>query len=93
MRGSHSTSTKTLGSFVIALVLGIAAQAQSTSSVNGSAKTVAPEQRTARYLETIRKSPPQQLAFFLQMPKGGDLHNHRLQWQLEEQFKAFESQY
>ena len=38
--------------------------------------TSSPEQRTARYLESIRKSPPQQLAFFLQMPKGGDLHNH-----------------
>lgn len=34
------------------------------------------EARTARYLESIRKSPPKQLAFFLQMPKGGDLHNH-----------------
>ena len=76
MRVSHSTTTKTLGSFVIALVLVIAAQAQRTSSSNASAKTVAPEQRTSRYLDTIRKSPPQQLAFFLQMPKGGDLHNH-----------------
>src|SRR5262245_43797636 len=34
------------------------------------------EQRTARYFETIRKSPPQQLAFLLKMPKGADLHNH-----------------
>jgi hypothetical protein len=35
-----------------------------------------PEQKTARYFESIRKSPPQQFAFLLQMPKGGDLHNH-----------------
>ena len=35
-----------------------------------------PEQNTARYFESIRKSPPQQLAFLLKMPKGGDLHNH-----------------
>lgn len=40
------------------------------------ASAAGPEERTARYLESIRKSPPRQLAFFLQMPKGGDLHNH-----------------
>ena len=34
------------------------------------------EQRTASYFETIRKSPPKQLAFLLKMPKGADLHNH-----------------
>jgi hypothetical protein len=34
------------------------------------------EQKTARYFETLRKSPPQQLAFLLQMPKGADLHSH-----------------
>jgi len=34
------------------------------------------EQKTASYFETIRKSPPKQLAFLLKMPKGGDLHNH-----------------
>src|SRR5215208_7648990 len=36
----------------------------------------ASEQRTASYFESIRKSPPKQLAFLLKMPKGGDLHNH-----------------
>jgi hypothetical protein len=34
------------------------------------------EQKTASYFESIRKSPPKQLAFLLKMPKGGDLHNH-----------------
>ncbi|HEX6649035.1 MAG TPA: hypothetical protein VF075_05835, partial [Pyrinomonadaceae bacterium] len=34
------------------------------------------EQKTATYFESIRKSPPQQLAFLLKMPKGADLHNH-----------------
>src|ERR1044072_4007756 len=34
------------------------------------------EQKAAAYFESIRKSPPQQLAFMLKMPKGGDLHNH-----------------
>ena len=35
-----------------------------------------PEQRTARYYESIRTKPPQLLAFMRRMPKGGDLHNH-----------------
>lgn len=34
------------------------------------------EQRTAHYLDSIRKQPPLLLAFLLDMPKGGDLHNH-----------------
>src|SRR5678815_721127 len=34
------------------------------------------EQKTATYFESIRKSPPKQLAFLLKMPKRGDLHNH-----------------
>ncbi len=35
-----------------------------------------PTERASRYFESIRNSPPQLLAFLLQMPKGGDLHNH-----------------
>lgn len=35
-----------------------------------------PEQRTAHYLESIRKQPPLLLAFLRDMPKGADLHNH-----------------
>ena len=35
-----------------------------------------PEEKTARYFESIQKSPPKQMAFLLKMPKGGDLHNH-----------------
>jgi adenosine deaminase len=34
------------------------------------------EQRTARYFESIRKSPPQMFAFLKRMPKGADLHSH-----------------
>jgi len=34
------------------------------------------EQRTAHYLDSIRKQPQMLLAFFRDMPKGGDLHNH-----------------
>ena len=32
--------------------------------------------RASRYFESVRNSPPQLLAFLLQMPKGADLHNH-----------------
>ena len=35
-----------------------------------------PTERTVRYFDSIRNSPPKLLAFLLQMPKGGDLHNH-----------------
>ena len=34
------------------------------------------EQKTARYLESIRNQPSLLLAFLHEMPKGGDLHNH-----------------
>ncbi|HYA23006.1 MAG TPA: adenosine deaminase [Terriglobales bacterium] len=34
------------------------------------------EQRTARYLDSVRQRPPLLLAFLRDMPKGGDLHNH-----------------
>jgi len=34
------------------------------------------EQRTARYLDSVRKQPPLMLAFLRDLPKGGDLHNH-----------------
>jgi adenosine deaminase len=34
------------------------------------------EQRTARYLESVRKQPGLLLPFLRDLPKGGDLHNH-----------------
>jgi adenosine deaminase len=34
------------------------------------------EQRTARYLESVRRQPSLLLAFLREMPKGGDLHIH-----------------
>jgi adenosine deaminase len=34
------------------------------------------EQRTGRYLESVRTQPTLALAFLREMPKGGDLHNH-----------------
>jgi len=41
-----------------------------------SAQRGTAEQKTANYFESIRKSPPKQMAFLLKMPKGADLHNH-----------------
>ena len=34
------------------------------------------EQKTARYLDSVRSQPPLLLAFLHDIPKGGDLHNH-----------------
>ena len=34
------------------------------------------EQKTARYLDSVRKQPSLLTAFLHDMPKGGDLHNH-----------------
>jgi hypothetical protein len=50
--------------FIIACACGISAQ------------TTAQTEKTARYFESVRNSPPKLFAFLLQMPKGGDLHNH-----------------
>jgi hypothetical protein len=35
-----------------------------------------PEQKTARYLDSVRHQPSLLLAFLHDAPKGGDLHNH-----------------
>jgi adenosine deaminase len=35
-----------------------------------------PEQKTARYLDSVRNQPSLLLAFLQDVPKGGDLHNH-----------------
>ncbi len=37
---------------------------------------VSSEAQTARYFENIHKDPNLLVAFLLEMPKGGDLHNH-----------------
>ena len=53
---------------LIVLSCGLTLRAQNARKVS--------EQKTATYFESIRKSPPKQLAFLLNMPKGADLHNH-----------------
>jgi adenosine deaminase len=52
------------------LIIGCLASSAAAQSVAGA------EQRTARYLESIRRQPSLQLAFLRDMPKGGDLHVH-----------------
>ena len=42
----------------------------------GVAAAQSSEQRTARYLDSLRKQPQLLLAFVRDLPKGGDLHNH-----------------
>jgi adenosine deaminase len=44
--------------------------------LNGGKKKLSPEQKTARYFESIRNHPLLLHAFLQQMPKGADLHNH-----------------
>jgi adenosine deaminase len=41
-----------------------------------TAQTSSPEQRTIRYMDSVRHQKPVLLAFLRDMPKGGDLHNH-----------------
>lgn len=75
---------------VLAVACSFLSQAQQIGSAHFLTKTppapiqrraatelaAAVEQKTARYFESLRKSPPQQLAFLLRMPKGADLHSH-----------------
>jgi adenosine deaminase len=49
---------------------------QSALLLSALAAAQNPEQRTAHYLESVRKQPPLLLAFVRDLPKGGDLHNH-----------------
>src|SRR6187549_1291462 len=47
-----------------------------TFSAQSNVKSRPSAQKTASCFESIRKSPPKQMAFLLKMPKGADLHNH-----------------
>jgi adenosine deaminase len=64
---------------VLLLFCVVSASAQSTTTARSNrsrATQGSAEQRTAKYFDSLQKVPPQQLAFLLNMPKGGDLHNH-----------------
>jgi adenosine deaminase len=56
-------------SFFVLIIAGFASSALARSGAS-------PEQRTARYFESIRRQPSLLLAFLRDMPKGGDLHVH-----------------
>lgn len=74
MRKTNSLNSKSLilcGSLLI-LFCALPSEAQSLKTTTGRTA----EERSARYFESIRKSPPQMLAFLLKFPKGGDLHSH-----------------
>ena len=43
---------------------------------NAAGQATTPEQRTARYFDSVHRQPSLLLAFLREMPKGGDLHNH-----------------
>lgn len=58
----------------VILFYALPGQTQPVNRTNVSAATA--EEKSARYFESIRNSPPQMLAFLLRMPKGGDLHSH-----------------
>ncbi|MGO9862944.1 MAG: adenosine deaminase family protein [Terriglobales bacterium] len=45
-------------------------------SLGRSSSAQSPEDRTAKYMESVRHQPGLLLAFLQQMPKGGDLHVH-----------------
>jgi adenosine deaminase/adenosine deaminase CECR1 len=77
MRRKHHHNIS-LVSFVRLAVLLFCALNLHAQIADGPARSSRPnaEQKTARHFESIRKSPPQQWAFLLRMPKGGDLHNH-----------------
>jgi len=61
---------------VLACAITATAQSVSTRDAGATPAQASSEQRTARYFESLRKSPPQQLTFLLKMPKGADLHSH-----------------
>jgi adenosine deaminase len=57
-------------------VVCLAAVLASSTAYSANLPTSSPEAQTQRYFDSIRKDPNLLLAFLLEMPKGGDLHNH-----------------
>jgi len=54
----------------------LAAVLASTTAYSANLPASSPEAQTQRYFESIRSDPNLLASFLLQMPKGGDLHNH-----------------
>ena len=72
-RFSSALPARVITALLVVLITVPLTAAQTT---NAQRRGNNPEQRTARYYETIRDRPPQLLAFLRRMPKGADLHNH-----------------
>jgi adenosine deaminase len=70
LRKSRRSIAVIVGSFLWLLLL-CAGRAQAQGNAGATS-----EQKTAAYFETLRRFPPQEFAFLLEMPKGADLHNH-----------------
>src|SRR5947207_2732317 len=69
-----SRSLKATQIFLLIVFLGAASPSAWSQKKSTPAKS--PEQKTARYFESVRSQPLLMHAFLQQMPKGGDLHNH-----------------
>ena len=59
---------------IVSIIVAVAPLAR--ISCAQSPRTQTGEQKTAKYLESVRHQPGLLLAFLQQMPKGGDLHVH-----------------
>ena len=72
-KGSYGATLVNVGA-ALALLLACAStpRAQTRAARGGGGAELA----TARRFESLRKSPPQMLAFLRRMPKGADLHSH-----------------
>jgi adenosine deaminase/adenosine deaminase CECR1 len=73
-KGSFSSICINIGA-ALALLLTHALPLQAQTRRAGGAGRNS-ELTTARHFETLRKFPPQMLAFLRRMPKGADLHSH-----------------
>src|ERR1041385_4219251 len=70
----HNPSRSIFINLSVALTLLVLTASALQAQTNRNAR-VNSEAATARYFESIRKSPPQMLAFLKKMPKGADLHS------------------
>jgi len=54
----------------------VGAQSPSRASIAKASGASAAEERTAKYLASVRERPLELMGFLERMPKGGDLHHH-----------------
>ena len=71
------------------LIIFLASVAPSAWSQKKPSSAASPEQKTARYFDSVRNQPLLLHAFLQQMPKGGDLHNHLSGAVYAESFMAY----